>query len=167
MKKIILIAILASANFAYAVQGLEQIYCQLPSHRSIKALFLESGVRKYSPNEPSVDKQGTLTLMGANGIIEKVIPSTGIGGTFNQYNFPSNFMYTNIANKFQVLKFETKHLGQVLIAYVCNRPNAYPCEDRSGNMVDTANVAINISGKSVLNFNGKSLPFCKRNVLYL
>jgi len=164
MKKLILIAILTVANFAYAAQSLEQIYCQLPSLGGVKALYLESGVEKYSPNQPPVVTQGTLTLMGASGIIEKVMPSTGIGGTFNQYNFPSNFMYTNVANKFQVLKFETKHLGQVLIAYVCNRPNAYPCEDRSGNMVATANVAINVNGKSVLNFDGKSLPFCKRRV---
>jgi|GEM_PF-3116000 hypothetical protein len=165
MKKIILTAIIVFSHFGHAFEGLEQVYCQLPNRGEIKALFLESGVRKYSPNQTAVDTQGTLALLGANGILEKVIPTTGIGGTFNQFNFPSNFMYTNDAQKSQVLKFETKQLGQVLIAYICNRPNAYPCEDRSGNLVDTARVAININGKTVLNFDGKSLPFCRRNVL--
>ena len=159
MKKLILTIIIASAHFAHA-KTTEQVACQLPNLGAVKGIIIESGAMfEYSG--------GTLSLLGTNGIIEKITPSPGIGGTFNQFNFPSYFTYTNDATKSQVLKFETKQLGQVIIAYVCNRPSSYPCEDRSGNLVETARVAINLNDKTILNFNGKSLPFCKRTVLNL
>lgn len=164
MKKTILCTILAFAHYGHAFEGLEQVYCQLPGAVGTQALLLESGVRKYNATQPFVDTQGTLTLIAANGVTENVKPSIGTGGSFNEYNFPNNFMYTNDARRAQILKFETRQLGQVLIAYICNRPNAYSCEDRSGNIVDTAHVAINIDRKIVLNFDGNSLPFCGRKV---
>lgn len=159
MKKLILTAIITFAHFAHA-DATEQVVCQLPNLGAIKGVLIETGAQFGAGGN-----LGTLTLLGTNGIIEKVIPSAGTGGTFNQFHFPSFFTYTNDARQSQVLKFETKQLGRVLIAYVCNRPNSYPCEDRSGNLVETARVAINIKDKIVLNYNGQSLPFCKRKVL--
>jgi hypothetical protein len=157
MKKLIFTIIVASIHFAHG-KAIEQVACQLPNLGAVKGVIIESGAMfEYSG--------GTLSLLGTNGIVEKVAPSAGIGGTFNQFNFPSYFTYTNDARKSQVLKFETKLLGRVLVAYVCNRPNSYPCEDRSGNLVETARVSININEKAVLNFNGQSLPFCKRRVM--
>jgi len=165
MKTLILTAILASANLAHASEFQEQVSCLLPNQGAVKALLLESGFTKYFPDQPPVHTQGTLTLLGENGPLEKVTPSTGTGGIFNEYNFPGSFTYENDAQRAQVLRFETKQLGELLIASICNRPNAYACEDRSGNMVNTARVAINLNGKIVLNFNGQSLPFCERRVL--
>jgi hypothetical protein len=159
MKKLILTAIIASANLAHAGTQ-EQVACQLPKAGAVTEILIETGA-----DHGAGDNRGTLTLLGQDGILEQVNPTGGMGGIFNEYNFPNFFTYTNVANKSQVLKFETRQLGLVYIAYVCNRPNAYPCEDRSGNLVTSARVAININGKSLLNFNGRSLPFCSRRLL--
>jgi|JI9StandDraft_2_1071091.scaffolds.fasta_scaffold434247_1 hypothetical protein len=159
MKKLILTAIIASANLAHAGKQ-EQVACQLPNLGEVKEVLIETGA-DYGAG----GNRGTLTLLGANGVIEKVNPTTGASGLFNEYNFPNYFTYTNDAMKSQILKFETRQLGPIYIAYVCNRPNAYPCEDRSGNLVSSARVAININGKRILKFNGNELPLCSRRVL--
>jgi hypothetical protein len=161
MKKLILTAILAFALPSQAgIQ--EQVMCQLPNLGTTKGILIETGA-----DFGTGGNRGTLTLLGANGIIEKVIPTAGIGGFFNEYNFPDYFAYTNDAMKPQRLKFETRQLGSIYISYVCNRQNAHDCEDRSGNLVNTARVAININGKKILKFNGQSLPLCNRTVLKL
>lgn len=158
MKKLILTAILVSTNLAYAdYPKREQVECQLSDLGAVTAVLIEPGTNKLDP--------GTLTLLGATGVIEKVNPTPGAGGIFNEYNFPIAFRYENDAMTPQRLKFETRQLGPIYLAYVCNRPNAYPCEDRSGYVVDTARVAININGKRILNFNGRLLPLCNRKLL--
>ncbi len=173
MKKLILTAILASANFAHAYYtvGLEQIVCQLPNLGAVKAIFIESGPYYAHGANPVAsipgvvdDKLGTLSLLGANGVIEKVNPSVGTSGLFNEYNFPSYFSYTNDSRETQVLKFETKQLGSVFIAYRCNMQNAFECEIRGGSMVTTARVKVNLNGKRILSFDGRTLPMCKRNI---
>ena len=170
MKNLILITIIISANFACAAYpGQEQVECDLPNLGSVKSILIESGTYKQNPDPNKsgdvIDNPGTLTLLGANGIMEKVNPSPGVGGIFNEYHFPSYFMSENDAMRPHRLKFETRQLGPIYIAYICDRPNALSCEDRSGNLTDSARVAINLKGERILNFNGLSLPLCNRKVL--
>lgn len=170
MKTLILTAIIISAHLAHAgYPGQEQVECELPNHGAIKAIVIESGTYKQNPDPNKsgvvVDNPGTLTLLGANGTIEKVNPTPGVGGIFNEYKFPSFFMSENNAMKSHQLKFETIQLGSIHISYICNRPNSRFCEDRSGNLTESARVAINLNGERILNFNGLSLPLCNRKVL--
>lgn len=170
MKKQILTTIMMLAGLAHAsYPAQEQIECLLSDGGEVKSILIESGKFKQNPdpNKPGVvvDNPGTLTLLGPRGVIEIANPSPGIAGMFNEYNFPEAFHYENDAKKPQRIKFETRQLGLIYITYVCNRPNAVFCEDRSGNMVDSARVAINIDGLRIFNFNGISLPLCKRRLL--
>lgn len=161
MKTIILTAIIASVQMASAASPYfpEQVTCQVPHFGALKALSFESGTTKENP--------GSLTLIGANGMIEKVNPTAGVGGIFNEYEFPSSFYSTNDALNPQFLKFETKTLGTLMVSYICNRPYAYNCEFRDGVLTPSARVQVNVNGKGILNFNGKSLPVCSRKLLKL
>ncbi|MBL7546004.1 MAG: hypothetical protein JNL11_19450 [Bdellovibrionaceae bacterium] len=167
MKKLILTAIIVSANLAQAAQQ-EQVGCLLPNMGAVKSLVIESGTTKPNPDPTKsgvvIDNPGTLTLFGSSGVIEKANPTAGTSGIFNEYNFPNYFLSTNDAMKSHVLKFETKQLGPIYIAYICHRPNSLFCEDRSGNLTTKARVAVNLNGKTILNFNDKSLPLCGRRI---
>lgn len=91
-----------------------------------KEILIEFGTYNQIQNQSEVvvDNPGTLTLFGENGAIEKVNLTAGICGIFNEYHFPSNFMYKNDATRSQVLKFQTRELGQVYLSYICNYPNS-------------------------------------------
>lgn len=164
MKKSILTAVFAFAPLVQAFGPQERIICQAPD---LGTFVLESGTFKErtSAYDFVVDNPGTLTLQTASGATERVHPSEGVGGIFNEYVFPRYFVSLNDAKKPHILKFETRQLGQLQVSSVCNKPNAFYCEDRSGEITRTARVTININGERILKFDGRALPFCERKLL--